>query len=102
MSTTRQITLTETPDGRWTAYDTTTQTVTQGPTRDKALETLDEALGQSDDRAERDEQPLEIDPDDPLFTADPIMSVDMGNKTIDDVLYGPMADSDSETDPNDE
>ncbi len=28
MSTTTQITLTETPDGRWTAYNTTTDAVT--------------------------------------------------------------------------
>ena len=47
MSTTRQITLTENPDGRWTAYDTATKTVTQGPTRDDALDKLDDALGEN-------------------------------------------------------
>ncbi|MFC6964965.1 type II toxin-antitoxin system HicB family antitoxin [Halocatena marina] len=40
----RHITLTENPDGRWTAYDTATETVTDGNTRDEALEKLDAAL----------------------------------------------------------
>lgn len=48
MSTTRHITLTENPDGRWTAYDTATQTLTQGATRDTALEKLDTALEEND------------------------------------------------------
>lgn len=87
MSTTRQITLTETPDGRWTAYDTATHAVTQGSTRDEALEKLDKSVGRTTDRDESTACPPEIDPDDPLFTADPIMSVEMGNETIDDVLY---------------
>lgn len=99
-TTPRQITLTENPDGRWTAYDTATQTVTEGPTRDEALENLDEAVGQPDDQA--DEQPPEIDPDDPLFSADPIISVSMGDETIDDVLYGAVADADSGADTSDE
>jgi uncharacterized membrane protein len=89
MSTTRQITLTETPDGRWTAYDTATHAVTQGPTRDAALEKLDEAVGQPSDRAESGDQPPEIDPDDPLFTAGPLFASEdpLDEDDIDDVLY---------------
>jgi hypothetical protein len=98
MSTTRQITLTETPDGRWTAYDTATHAVTQGSTRDEALEKLDESVGQTAGRAERTACLPEIVSDDPLFTADPIMSVEMGDETIDDVLYGPVTDSTSQDD----
>jgi hypothetical protein len=30
----------------------------------------------------------EIDPDDPLFTGDPIINAPMDDETIDDVLYG--------------
>lgn len=44
MSTMRQITLTENPDGWWTAYDEETEAVSQGPTREQALENLDEAV----------------------------------------------------------
>lgn len=40
MSTTRQITLTETPDGKWTAYDTATEQVSTGATPDEALDNL--------------------------------------------------------------
>jgi predicted RNase H-like HicB family nuclease len=64
MSTTRQITLTENPDGRWTAYDTATQTVTQGPTRDDALDKLDDALGEDTNSTET--QPDERPPAAPL------------------------------------
>lgn len=46
MSTTRQITLTENPDGRWTAYDTATETVTDGNTRHDALNNLDVTIGE--------------------------------------------------------
>jgi hypothetical protein len=90
MSTTRQITLTENPDGRWTAYDTATQTLTQGPTRDAALDKLDEAVGQPTDRAANDEQPSEIDPDDPLFTGGALFASEdpLDEDDIDDVLYG--------------
>lgn len=49
MSTTRQITLTENPDGRWTAYDTATETVTDGNTRDDALDNLDDAIDTKND-----------------------------------------------------
>lgn len=44
MSTMRQITLTENPDGWWTAYDEETEAVSQGSTREQALENLDEAV----------------------------------------------------------
>lgn len=54
MSTTRHITLTENPNGRWTAYDTASQTVTEGATRTEALDNLDEAIGAVDDQGERD------------------------------------------------
>lgn len=47
MSTTRTITLTRNPDGRWTAYDATTETVTDGDTRDDALDKLDDAAGEA-------------------------------------------------------
>lgn len=53
MSTTRQITLTENPDGRWTAYDTATETVTDGNTRDAALEKLDAEIDEEPDEPER-------------------------------------------------
>lgn len=101
MSTTRQITLTETPDGRWTAYDTATHAVTQGLTRDEALEKLDEAVGQiaeHDKQTESNEPSPEIAPDDPLFSDEPIMSVGMGDETIDDVLYGPVEEPDTQDD----
>jgi predicted RNase H-like HicB family nuclease len=60
----RQITLTENPDGRWTAYDTATQTVTQGSTRDDALDNLDNALGEDTNSTET--QPDEKAPAAPL------------------------------------
>jgi predicted RNase H-like HicB family nuclease len=40
----RRITLTENPDGWWTAYDEEAEAVSQGPTREEALENLDEAV----------------------------------------------------------
>lgn len=40
----RRIRLTENPDGWWTAYDEETEAVSQGPTREEALENLDEAV----------------------------------------------------------
>lgn len=52
MSTTRQITLTKNPDGRWTAYDTVTETVTDGNTRDDALEKLDAAINEETNEPE--------------------------------------------------
>lgn len=45
MSTTRQITLTEHSDGRWTAYDTATERLSKGATPSEALENLGEAAG---------------------------------------------------------
>jgi len=38
----------------------------------------------------------EIDSDDPLFGGDAIMSVNMGDESIDDVLYGAVESGDSE------
>lgn len=89
----RQITLTEHPDGRWTAYDTATKTVTQGTTRDEALERLDAEIEAAEPRTQSGDRD-EIDPEDPIFTGDPIMSVDMGDETIDDVLYGAVDEGD--------
>ncbi len=89
----RQIALTENPDGLWTAYDTATKTVTQGTTRDEALERLDAAIEAAEPRTESGDRD-EIDPEDPLFSGDPITSGDMGDETIDDVLYGVVDEGD--------
>jgi hypothetical protein len=43
MSTTRQITLTENPDGKWMAYDTATEHLSKGAIPDEALDNLDDA-----------------------------------------------------------
>lgn len=118
MSTTRQITLTENPDGRWTAYDTATEQVSQGRSPEEALENLDDAAGadtDSDHAADRgddngppptiakaintaeesdceagapDENP--VNPDDPIFSPTTFTA---GKPTdtserIDEVLYG--------------
>lgn len=44
MSTGRQIRLTENEDGWWTARDLDAEVTSQGPTREEALENLDEAV----------------------------------------------------------
>lgn len=44
MSALREITLTENPDGWWTATDEATGAVSQGPTRTEALANLDDAI----------------------------------------------------------
>ncbi|MFB6295681.1 MAG: type II toxin-antitoxin system HicB family antitoxin [Halobacteriales archaeon] len=44
MSTGRQIRLIENPDGWWTAKDVDTGAVSQGETREAALDNLDEAV----------------------------------------------------------
>ncbi len=77
MSSARQITLTETPDGKWTAYDTATEQLSKGTSPDEALKNL--AI---------DTETTTIPPDDPLFTGDPFLSIDMGDDSIDDVVYG--------------
>ncbi|PSQ65062.1 MAG: hypothetical protein BRD24_08495 [Halobacteriales archaeon SW_9_67_24] len=41
----------------------------------------------------------DMDPDAPLFAGDPIMSVDMGEESIDDVLYGSVETNNTETEP---
>lgn len=51
--TTRTITLMRNPDGRWTAYDAATETVTDGDTRDEALDKLDDAASAMLPPAER-------------------------------------------------
>lgn len=53
MSTIRQITLTKYSDGQWTAYDTVTETVTDGNTRDEALEKLDDTIDEGTNEPER-------------------------------------------------
>jgi N-acetylglucosamine kinase-like BadF-type ATPase len=44
MSTGREIRLVENPDGQWTATDTGTGLTAQGPTKEAALETLDDVV----------------------------------------------------------
>jgi hypothetical protein len=80
MSTTRQITLTENPDGRWTAYDTATHTVTEGPTRDDALESLDDALGEEPDPTGPGPQTDERPPAAPLYDLVGLVDKDEGDR----------------------
>lgn len=82
MSTTRQITLTEHADGKWTAYDTATETVTQGTTRDEALDKLDDAATQK--------QGTPVNSDDPIFNPTTFSAGEPTDtsKRIDEVLYG--------------
>jgi predicted RNase H-like HicB family nuclease len=62
MSTGREITLAEEDDGWWSAVDEATGVASQGPSREAALENLDEALdgyhGEGD--APSDEELLEV------------------------------------------
>lgn len=50
----------------WLATDETTGVTVQAPTRDQALDALDDALA---DRARDEAREVEIPPDDPFFTA---------------------------------
>lgn len=82
MSTSRQITLTEHADGKWTAYDTATETVTQGITREEVLDKLDDAAKQ--------EQEVSVNPDDPIFNPTTFSAGEPTDTSerIDEVLYG--------------
>lgn len=82
--TTRTITLTKDTEGRWTAYDATTRTVTEGDTRDEALDKLDDETG--DDEA-GEWNP--VNPDDPIFNPTTFSSGTTDtSERIDEVLYG--------------
>lgn len=82
MSATRQITLTEHPDGNWTAYDTTTERVSKGTTRAEALDNLG---GDNGDEGEWNP----VNPDDPIFTPTTFSSGTTDtSERIDEVLYG--------------
>lgn len=68
MSVQHRITLTENPDGWWTAHDETRGLTTQGETRDEALASLDAVIEavEEEDWDEPTEEELEewgIDPD---------------------------------------
>ena len=65
MSTGREIRLIEEADGWWSAVDDETGVASQGPTRQKALETLDEAVELTNE-AQADETPAP-EPDAPWF-----------------------------------
>lgn len=93
----RRITLTETGDGRWTAREETAGVTARGETKEAALAALDTA---EDDETDRQQETGEdVDPDAPLFAGDPFIDADLGDETIDDVLYGPIeTDEESEID----
>ena len=82
----RRIMLTEADDGHWTAREEPGGLTAHG-------ETPEAALGALDDANEPD-----IDPNAPLFSGEPFVSVEMGDESIDDVLYGSIEASDSESD----
>ena len=65
MSTGREIRLIEEADGWWSAVDDETGVASQGPTRQKALENLDEAIELTNE-AQADETPAP-EPDAPWF-----------------------------------
>ena len=67
MSTGREIRLIEEADGWWSAVDDETGVASQGPTRQKALETLDEAIELTNE-AQADETSAP-EPDAPWFAA---------------------------------
>jgi hypothetical protein len=83
--TTRTITLTKDAEGRWTAYDATTRTVTEGNTRGEALDKLDDETREE----EEVEQWNPVNPDDPIFNPTTFSSGDTDtSERIDEVLYG--------------
>jgi hypothetical protein len=92
----RRMTLTETADGRWTAREETAGVTARGETKEAALAALDDAEG--DRERETDE---DVDPDAPLFAGDPFIDADLGDETIDDVLYGPI-ETDDESEPDED
>ena len=67
MSTGRQIRLIENPDGWWTAKDVDTGAVSQGETRETALDNLDEAVsgiqGEGHEPTDEELHDLGVDPD---------------------------------------
>jgi len=65
MSTGREIRLIEEADGWWSAVDDATGVASQGPTRQEALENLDEAVELTNE-AQADETPAP-EPDAPWF-----------------------------------
>ncbi|SDX92684.1 type II toxin-antitoxin system HicB family antitoxin [Halopenitus persicus] len=65
MSTGREIHLSEADDGWWVAVDEGTGVASQGPTRQRALENLDDAV-ELTERAQRDESAAP-EPDAPWF-----------------------------------
>ena len=62
----RRITLTENPDGWWTAHEETVGLTTQGETRDDALDEVLEAVEGDEGRSPTDDElrELRIDPED--------------------------------------
>ena len=65
MSTGREIRLIDEADGWWSAVDDATGVASQGPTRQEALENLDEAVELTNE-AQADETPAP-EPDAPWF-----------------------------------
>ncbi|HET7323516.1 MAG TPA: hypothetical protein VFJ06_04220 [Halococcus sp.] len=93
----RRITLTETADGQWMAREETVGITARGETKEAALAALDDADGDENDRGQETSE--DVDPNAPLFAGDPFIDADLGDETIDDVLYGPIeADDKTETD----
>jgi predicted RNase H-like HicB family nuclease len=65
MSTGREIRLIEEDDGWWSAIDEQADVASQGPTREKALENLDEAIAAT--KAAREAETEAPEPDAPWF-----------------------------------
>lgn len=65
MSTGREIRLIEESDGWWSAVDDETGVASQGPTRQKALGNLDEAVALTNET--RDDETPAPEPDAPWF-----------------------------------
>lgn len=65
MSTGREIRLLEEDDGWWSAVDEETGVSSQGPTREAALENLDEAVALTEEA--RDDDSPAPEPDTPWF-----------------------------------
>lgn len=65
MSTGREIRLIEEDDGWWSAVDEETGVASQGPTREKALENLDEAVELT--KEAQDDDSAAPEPDAPWF-----------------------------------
>lgn len=67
MSTGREIRLIEAEDGWWSAIDEETGVASQGPTREEALENLDEAIELTEEAT--DDVTSAPEPDAPWFDA---------------------------------